>query len=471
MPLEQPLLRTKLLTWLLVPLFLLLTIDTFISYWVALRFAQRAYDRSLVEIAREVSLHLRGVNGALALDLPGDARKVLFTDLVDQIYFEVETADGRNVAGERITAAGRVAPAPRAGEIFYDGKVHGAAVRIVELAVAAERATGRPAGLVRVAETEIKRNALAREILISVIVPQVLLILIAGVVIWVGVVHGLAPLRRLQRALASRSHLDRSPLVAENVPGEVRPLLESINELLARLDSVLTLQSRFVSDAAHQMKTPMAAVKAQFELALRETDPGRMRQSLESLNPGLERLSRLVSQLLSLARNEPEAVRVVTLVPLDLNALALEIATGWVPEALQKQIDLGFEGSDLQVTIDGDPVRLRELFDNLLDNAVRYSRNGGRVTVRVTGTPQPAVAVSDDGPSIPSNERQRVFERFHRLLGPSREGSGLGLAIAQEIARIHGAGISLGDDADGIGNTFTVSFPAPGHAGLAAGSA
>jgi two-component system sensor histidine kinase TctE len=312
---------------------------------------------------------------------------------------------------------------------------------------------------VRVAETMVKRNGLAREILLSVVIPQVLLILIAGIVVWLGVVRGLSPLQRLQRAVAMRSHRDRSPLVLENVPGEVKPLLDSLNELLGRLDRVLTLQSRFVADAAHQLKTPMSAVSAQFELALRERDPARMREAVKRVEPGLERLSRLISQLLSLARNEPEAVPAVTLAPVDLGALALEVATSWVPAARSRDIDLGFEGSSRPALVAGDAVRLRELFDNLLDNAVRYTAASGRVTVRVVADPQPACSVSDDGPSIPPQERGRVFERFHRLLGSSRDGSGLGLAIAQEIARLHGAEIALNEDADGIGNTFIVTFP------------
>ena len=456
---EQPLLRTQLLTWLLVPLFILFIADTFISYWVALSFSQRAYDRSLVEIAREVSLHLRATDGRLALDMPAEASRVLFTDPVDRIYFEVVTADDRVIAGNPIAAARGDAPARQQAEVFYDGKLDGAPVRIVELRVAADAASGRPAAVVRVAETEVKRNELAREILLSVLLPQILLILIAGVVVWVGVVHGLSPLKRLQRAVALRSHRDCSPVVLEDVPGEVSPLLASINELLSRLDKVLTLQNRFISDAAHQLKTPIAALKAQFELALREEDPRRMRESVENLYPGLERLSRLISQLLSLARNEPEAVRTLELAPLDLNALVLDIATDWVPEAYRRGIDLGLESGSTPALIRGDAMRLRELLDNLLDNAIRYTREGGHVTVRVSATPVPSVAVSDDGPSIPPHERERVFERFHRLLGSSHDGSGLGLAIAQEIARIHGADISLRDDTDGVGNTFTVSFP------------
>ncbi|MCC7486008.1 MAG: sensor histidine kinase N-terminal domain-containing protein [Burkholderiales bacterium] len=456
---EHPLLRTQLLAWLLAPLGLLLTADTFFSYWIALSFAQRAHDRALVEIAREVSLHLRAADGVLSLALPAEAGRVLFSDPVDRIWFDVESADGGPVAGERIAPAPGAAAARRAAETFYDGVLHGEPVRVVELRLAAVPAAGRPGAVVRVAETELKRQGLAREIMLSVIVPQVLLILIAGIVVWVGVVRGLAPLARLQRAVASRSHRDRSAVVVDKVPGEVQPLLQSINDLLARLDHVLTLQSRFVSDAAHQLKTPMAVLRAQFEIALRESDPRRMRSALAEVDGGLERVSRLVSQLLALARNEPDAIGTVTMAPLDLNAFALDAAASWVPEALRNEVDLGLEGAPGPVMISADAGRLRELIDNLLDNAVRYTRKGGRVTVRVSPAPVPAVAVNDDGPSIPPHERERVFERFHRLLGSAHDGSGLGLAIAREIAHLHGATISLDDDPDGTGNTFTVSFP------------
>jgi two-component system sensor histidine kinase TctE len=277
--------------------------------------------------------------------------------------------------------------------------------------------------------------------------------------VWHGVVRGLAPLERLQRALAARSHRDRSPLADEGVPGEVRPLLVSINDLLARLDQALTLQARFIADAAHQLKTPIAALHAQLELARREPDPDRLREAVQAAYPGLERLSRLASQLLSLARNEPEAAGSVRLEPLDLNALGLEVATQWVPEALKRGIDLGFEAGAGAVTVRGDAGRLRELLDNLLDNAVRYSRDNGRITVRVLAVPGPTLEVSDDGPGIPPEERERVFERFHRLLGTHQDGSGLGLAIAREIAHIHRAEIALREDADGVGNTFSVVFP------------
>lgn len=459
MPPEQPLLRRQLLGWLLIPLTLLLAADAFVSYWIALKFSQRANDRALVEIAREVSLHLRGVNDNLLLDLPDAARTLLLSDDSDRVQFEIAAADGRHIEGSLIPPPALVIAIGSSADTLYDGELNGAAVRIVERVVAADAASARPAALVRIAETKNKRNELAREMLASVIVPQVLLILIAGALVWAGVTRGLAPLERVRLSVSSRARNDHSPLSVAGVPGEVRPLLHAINELLGSLDAALTLQSRFISDAAHQLKTPMAVLETQLELALREPDAARMRAALQTVHTGLRRLSRVVHQILALARNEPEAARKVTMARLDLNALALDVSSHWVPEALKKQIDLGFEGSATPVCIQGDAMRLRELCDNLIDNAVRYSRDGGRVTVRVQATPRPTLAVSDDSPSIPLHERERVFERFHRLLGNTAQGSGLGLAIVKEIAHLHGAQIQLEDDSDGTGHTFFVRFP------------
>lgn len=209
----------------------------------------------------------------------------------------------------------------------------------------------------------------------------------------------------------------------------------------------------------------MAGLKAQIELALREGDAERVRHSLAQLYTSADRLSRLVQQLLSLARNEPGAADALHLQPVDLGALALEISMEWVPQALRRQIDLGYEGEGGAVMIQADADRLRELLNNLVDNAVRYSQAQGRVTVGVGRLPDGTARlwISDDGPSIPVAERTRIFERFRRLLGTPADGSGLGLAIVSEIASLHGASITLEDDVDGIGNTFSVLFPPRGR--------
>jgi two-component system, OmpR family, sensor histidine kinase TctE len=244
------------------------------------------------------------------------------------------------------------------------------------------------------------------------------------------------------------------------VPGEVRPLVDEVNDLMARLGKTFDFQNRFVADAAHQLKTPVSGLKAQIELALRESDPERVRHSLAQLYISADRLSRLVRQLLSLARNEPGALETVELQPLDLNAFALEVSMEWVPNAIKRHIDLGFEGVEQPLMIDADSDRLRELINNLIDNAIRYSQSGGRVTVRTgrSGDGHCKLAISDDGPAIPVAERARIFERFHRLLGTQEDGSGLGLAIVSEIATLHSARITLEEDVDGVGNTFSVFF-------------
>lgn len=459
----EPRLQTQLLGWLLLPLMLLMAVDTAASYWAALHFSNRAHDRSLQEIAREVALHVRRNGAGPKVDLSPAVERVLLVDQDDRLFYSVARRDGVVIGGDAALAAeaGVTVPPVTSAARFRDGVLHGEPVRLVAAWLPYDAAVPADPVLVQVAETRHRRQRLALEILASIVVPQLLLIVLAGVVVYVGVSRGLLPLRRLRTAVSNRSHLDLSPIELDRVPGEVRPLVDDINALMLRLGRTLDVQNRFIADAAHQLKTPVSGLKAQIEMALREDDPARVRHALAQLHLGAERLSRLVRQLLTLARNEPGAIHTVDMQRIDLNALAIDVAMRWVPDALKRGIDLGFEPADDAVAIDGDPDRLRELINNLVDNAVRYSREHGRVTVAVGRTVdgQARLSISDDSPTIPVDERQRIFERFHRLLGSHVDGSGLGLAIVSEIAALHQARITLEDDTDGIGNTFSVVFP------------
>jgi len=467
----EPRLQRKLLAWLLGPLSLLLVFDTGVAYWNAVRFSDLAYDRALYEIGREIALHVKADAGGARLDLSDAAGNVLLQDPDDLVYYGVVGPDGHPLGGNAA-----MPPPQRSdnGPRFYGAEVGGQPVRMMVAAMPVAGAGNATPITVQVAETLHKRQRFAWEMVANVVLPQLLLIVMATAVVWFGVSRGLQPLQRLRRAVADRSHLDLSPIDTHDVPGEVRPLVDEVNELMSRLGRTFDFQNRFVADAAHQLKTPVSGLKAQIELALRETDPDRVRHSLAQLHVSADRMSRLVRQLLSLARNEPGALASMQLQPLDLNAFALEVSMDWVPQALKRGIDLGFEGADDALTIAADRDRLRELVNNLIDNGIRYSQPGGRVTVRVHrhGTDQGQLAISDDGPSIPVSERARIFERFHRLLGTQEDGSGLGLAIVSEIAALHGARIALEDDAvDGVGNTFSVFFPLREDpaAGLSAG--
>lgn len=457
----EPRLRHKLLAWLLGPLLVLLILDTAFSYWSSVSFSNLAHDRSLHEIAREVALHVKLNGHAPKLDMSPAAERILLVDQDDRLFYKVVSETGAVIGGDPAIEAPATLSPQADKPLFYGAVLHGEPVRVV----AAWLSFGEPGAsgkvLVQVAETLNKRKRLSWDILASVVIPQLLLIFMGTVAVYVGVSRGLAPLSRLERAVSHRSHLDLSPVELRGVPGEVRPLVEEVNELMLRVGKTLDFQNRFIADAAHQLKTPVAGLKAQIELALREDEPKRVRHSLAQLYVSVDRLSRLVQQLLSLARNEPGAVEAIQLQPLDLDALALEISMEWAPQALKAGVDLGFDAAGQPVTISADRDRLRELINNLIDNAVRYSRQGGRVTVGVSQSPngEGQLSVSDDGPSIPPEERTRIFERFHRLLGTHAEGSGLGLAIVSEIASLHRARISLDEDRDGVGNTFSVIFP------------
>ncbi|HXJ09005.1 MAG TPA: sensor histidine kinase N-terminal domain-containing protein, partial [Burkholderiales bacterium] len=424
------------------------------SYFVASAVTRGIYDGDLAEIARELVLHVRSEGGRTAFDLTPEAERTLLLDEVDSMYYAVYDASGRAIAGRLdlpVAAAG-------AGLRFADATYLDEPVRVAILATTPPLSGGRPV-TVAVAETRTKRVQLTRKLLLGVALPQVALILLAGVLLWFGVARGLSPLERLRAAVQKRSHVDLSPLDDRGVPGEVQPVVAAMNDFMERLSGVLEFQQRFIADTAHQLRTPVAGLKAHIEVALRENTLAQTRAALAHLYTSAERLAHLVAQLLSLARNEPHSARTDNFSMLDFNKLALETASEWVAEAYKKKIDLGFEGAGREVWVRGDAWRLRELINNLVDNAVRYTPAGGRVTVRVHAEERPRLVVSDDGPRIPPEERARVFDRFHRLLGTQAEGSGLGLAIVRDIASLHEAKIDLVEDADGVGNSFIVTFP------------
>lgn len=457
---KGPRLQRTLLAWLLGPLLALLALDTAVSAWTSLRAADLAHDRTLHEIARELALHVRVGPQGPQMSLSPAAERILLVDADDRLFFRVTTSSGRVLGGSAALAvpAGMVPGAP--ARSFHD-ELEGQPVRVAAAWLPMEEGGGAVV-LVQVAETLHRRNQLALEILAHAIVPQLLLIALAGAAVWVGVRRGLAPLQQVREDVALRSHRDLQALPLGEVPAEVRPLVAEVNELMQRLGQAMALQQRFIADAAHELKTPVSGLKAQIELALREDDPGRLHEALGRLHGGVDRLANLVRQLLALARNEPAAAASMQWAQVDLSELALGACMDWAPVALRRRIDLGFDGeAGKALRIAGDAGRLRELLNNLIDNAVRYSREGGRVTVSLHGEGQAGVvmAVCDDAPRIPLAERERVFERFHRILGTQVDGSGLGLSIVGEIAALHAAQVTLEDDPAGPGNRFAVRFP------------
>jgi two-component system sensor histidine kinase TctE len=252
------------------------------------------------------------------------------------------------------------------------------------------------------------------------------------------------PLAELQERIRARPEDDLSPIPPNQVPEEITPLVRSLNEMLERLKLSIDMQKRFIADAAHQMKTPLAGMRMQSELALRQTDQGEIHRSLEQLAKSSEAATRLVNQLLALARAENQPQAGAAFLPIELGELARSTVQDWVQASFNYKIDLGFEPPVEEVPIAGRPLMLREMLSNLIDNALRYTPRGGAVTVRVRRAGDHGIVeVEDNGPGIPPAERVHVFERFYRILGSNAEGSGLGLAIVREIAQQHGAELDL----------------------------
>jgi two-component system sensor histidine kinase TctE len=275
------------------------------------------------------------------------------------------------------------------------------------------------------------------------------------VIVWFGVKRGLQPLARLSDEIKARSAGDLRPIDAAGAPEEARPLVGALNGLLDEVSAASRKQQRFLADAAHQLRTPLAGLQAHTELALAQPIPEACRAQLEQVHRATIRTARLANQLLALARAEPGARSVTSQV--DLKTVAGGEADAWVRQALGRDIDLGFELE--AATVAGDAFLLREALSNLVHNALEYTQQGGRVTVR-TGQRDGCsfLEVEDDGPGIASEERARVLERFYRVPGTPGTGSGLGLAIVREIAASHGASISIADGSTG-GSRVGITFP------------
>jgi two-component system, OmpR family, sensor histidine kinase TctE len=449
-------LRRTLLLWLLLPLLILFSLGTVICYRLALDYAEDAYDRDLQESAFDIlQLARESMKSSGRLELPNAAREILMNDKYDKNYFSILDEHGKLLAGD-----GRLllttSEYGRDGAVFYDTVVNDEEVRAVATRLDVELAGQQYSWRILVGETRNKRKTLAKDILTGFVVPQALIIFFAAGLVVLGVRRGLSPLEELRESLARRSHNDMRPLDTPNVPVEVQPLMQEINSLLTRLEAVFDAQKRFIADAAHQLRTPLAGLAAQTDLASAQNNPPKTQHALDQIKIVSKRLNQTVSQLLSLARNEVGAGKSSRLERLDLNAFSREVTLDWVAQAVERKIDLGFEESPPPSIIEGDAPRLREMLDNLIDNALRYCRKGSSVTVRVCEGP--CLCVEDDGPGIPQEERARVFERFHRLLGSEADGSGLGLAIVKEIAETHGATVEIENGASGRGTLFRVKF-------------
>jgi two-component system sensor histidine kinase TctE len=456
--------RRRLLLLLLPALAILMLVGGLVDYWIALATTQNAYDQALASTAFAAAAYVNFDQGKPAFTpSPRTAALLRAGSGVagDSLLYAVTGPDGALIAGSPGLPAGFAIPPPGASgsaesrAVFRDAKVQGVPLRAVSVRVP----TPQGAAIVTVAETRERRTRTQRVMLFGKLLVDFAELDITLLLIWIAVYFGLRPLAALRDEAETHSLRELRRFDESTVPGELRAVVVSFNRVLELLHDAAAAQQRFVADAAHQMRTPVAGLLAQLELLLREPRAAAVAGELATLQKGIAHLAHSANQLLSLARAEPIAALPEDQQPIALKALVEQLVERHLDRADKAGIDLGAETAPAQTL--GDAWLLEDLLANLIDNALKYTPRGGHVTVRSgLDAGQPYLEVEDDGPGIAETERTRVRERFYRLPGSAGIGCGLGLAIVDEIARVHGAALSIGTGRQGRGARMRVSFGA-----------
>ena len=461
----------EILDWMLTPLLLLWPISLVLTWLVAQGIAGKPFDRALEYNAGTLAQLVSVNNNTVQFSLPLPARELLRADDSDTVYYQVLGANGEYLSGERALPLPPDDEKAVPGEVrIRDDEIRGVAIKVAYTWVKVTLPGARPA-LVQVAETLEKRSVLATEIVKGVMLPQFVILPIAVLLVWLALVQAIKPLNMLEERIRARKPDDLSPIDAQAAPLEVAPLVDSVNDLLLRLKDSIATQKRFLADAAHQLKTPLAGLRMQADLAQREgADADELKQSLRQIGRSSVRATHTVNQLLALARAESSG-SAMPRQTCDLAELTMSVVRDCVPRAIEKQIDLGYEGTEPGAPggqIEGNPTLLKELVRNLLDNAINYTPSSAQqpavITARVLSDPAQGrlvLQVEDSGPGVPLAERELVFQPFYRALGTEADGSGLGLPIVLEIAQQHNATVDLDETRPGQaapGARFTVRF-------------
>nr|WP_295784611.1 sensor histidine kinase [Rhodoferax sp.] len=430
-------LKRQLLLWLLLPQLLLWSVGGLLAWRIALSYADTGINQSLKQSVRALARQVKPMGSGLQVDFPRAAQDVLEQDPTDRMGYLATSPPGSFLLGNS-----QLPPPPEGAHIqtgeplIYDARLDGKKVRVAVLEVTYGEANAPQRLRVQVAKSLAVQERVARELVFDMLVPLAALGVLLGIIINAGITRGLLPLKRLEAQLGDRSGPTLSalqPIELAQAPQEVHSLALAVNQLLDAVRRSLSQEKRFVNDAAHQLRTPLAGLVSQTELALNENELVAVKERLVKVHAGALRSAHLVHQLLSLARTEAD----VTLHPSDVAQLAREVAREWTPRALAAGVDLGYEGEG-SVSVQGEKLLLREVLNNLIDNALHYAGNGAALTVRVRReTGSCVLEVEDNGPGLSSADLSRVFERFWRA-SELPGGCGLGLAIVAEIAHRHG---------------------------------
>lgn len=451
--------RKQLFNLFLPILVFLVCTSSILSYSFVSTFSNDLFDRTLLNSADSISGRVRLRGSKIVADLPPAAQAILKNDNSEKFFYRVLDSNGRKVSGDKGL------PEPSQDLKLDAAKITttviaGETVRLTETKAPVDESDGEFA-IVQFAQTMNGRKQFQDKLLLSIFLPQALLVVVAVLAAWYGVSRILNPLKSLQLQLANRSPSDLSPLSDQQTPEEVYPLVSAINQLLNRSKEAIKTHQRFIANAAHQLRTPLAGLKTYSSIGTQMVEAQELQHIVKELDAGIDRSTRMVSQLLALARTEiGELPNNKNTTSVDFNELVQGVLNENVHESMRHNLELNFEPNDGPALLNGDPTGLRHLVANLIENAVLYSPDGGKISVAVNSEKSRLIfSVTDNGPGIPEQEREKVFERFYRISGTRGQGTGLGLAIVKEVAAAHQAVIEIESPANFQGTKVRVIFP------------
>lgn len=455
-------LRSRLLAWLLVPLAVIAAVAVASTWRTAEVGAGLVVDRMLTASARVIAEQIKEHDGVYEALIPPSALEMFQSEDRDRVVYRVAAPGGTLIAGYPDLPLPRRAPT-EAAPVGYDTTFRAEPIRAVALLQPVVGAKGLGFATVVVGQTLKGRTRIVTELWVTALATQLIVLGVAGVIAAFALTRGLASVRRLGEEVAARDPKARGAIAAADIPSELAPLVDALNAAFRRVGTYVDLQRRFIADAAHQLRTPLAVMKTKVAVGLKEDTAEARGRTLAALDTSLDGLNRLVRQLLMLARAEQGADALMK-TDADLEAITRDVLDRLIGFALDRGIDLAFEADPGPMPLSGHATLLGELVAALVENAVTYTPAGGAVTITLHAERgHYRLAVADTGPGIPEAERARVFERFYRGPGAAPEGTGLGLAIVREAVEAHRGTVVLGDGEGGRGLVVEVRLPRSGR--------
>ena len=442
----------------------IILIDSSFLFYQGDKLRQETFDKDLADTAKTLAVIFKKLSSREIRDIDRNSISLLLTEPRDEMFYSIRDSKGQFIFGNPEVTYQNTDLEDIADKDFlnvYFDVVGGKSVRVVSIPIEHTIKKNKGTYHIQVAETRNQRQNIQRQIIFWIVIPQLILLISAMILVRFAVTKGLSPILFLNEKISSLSYKNLSPIDLQGVPKEVDRLVGSLNKLMQELNLSIQSQNQFVSDAAHQLRTPLAGILAQIELALDTKDANEIQKRLENINESSKRLIHIINQLLTLSKSQSPALQHSELEPLDLVTFTKKVTSTMLPDADLKYIDLGYEGSEEALNIMADEARLYDLIHNLIDNAIKYTADHGKITLAVDlKDSKVRLTVEDNGIGIPTEDQTMIYERFYRGDNVNAAGAGVGLAIVKEIADLHNARIEIDSRQDKKGTRFYVYFDA-----------